>query len=90
MGFSPVFLRTQVVAGLLRYLAVIHHGRGRGKFIESDAPAFWQVQVETALREHEEALTDALDNRSSLASAQLTDVLNEMALTLLARLYPDD
>ena len=93
--FSSEFLRTQVVAGLLRYLAVIHHGRGRGLFIESDAPTFWQVEVEAAVLAHEEALTDALDNASdrptsNRALAQFIDLLNEMAQTLLARLYPDD
>lgn len=88
--FSPEFLRTQVVAGLLRYLAVIHHGRGRGQFNESEAPSFWQTEVEAVVLAHDDALTDALDNRSPLALAQLTDLLNEIALTLLARLYPDD
>ena len=91
--FSSEFLQTQVVAGLLRYLAVTHHGRGRGKFIESEAPAFWQAEVEAAVLQHEEALTDALDGAPSRHTteqslAQLTDVLSATALAVLDRLYP--
>jgi hypothetical protein len=93
--FSSEFLRTQVVAGLLRYLAVIHHGRGRGLFIESDAPTFWQAEVEAAVLAHEETLADALKNASDrptsdLALAQLTDILNAMAQAVLAQLYPQE
>ena len=93
--FSSEFLRTQVVAGLLRYLAVIHHGRGRGLFIESEAPTFWQAEVEAAVLVHEEALTNALDNASdrptsNLALAQFTDLLNALARDVLTRLYPQE
>jgi hypothetical protein len=90
--FSSEFLRTQVVAGLLRYLAVTHHGRGRGKFIESDAPAFWQAEVEAAVLTHEEALADVLDSAPYPSTTEslvpLTEVLNAMALAILERLYP--
>ncbi len=91
--FSEDFLRTQVLAGLLRYLAVIHHGRGRGKFTESEAPTFWQTEVEAVVLAHEEALTDTLAMASGRASADkaldpLSDLLNGMAVALLERLYP--
>ena len=93
--FSSAFLRTQVVAGLLRYLAVIHHGRGRGLFIESEAPTFWQAGVETAVLAHEEALAHALDNASErppsdLALTHLTGILNALAQDVLTRLYPQE
>ena len=48
MQFSVEFLRTLLVASILRYLAVAHFGRGRGNFLESEAPAFWQEEVEQA------------------------------------------
>ena len=93
--FSSAFLRTQVVAGLLRYLAVIHHGRGRGLFIESEAPTFWQAGVETAVLAHEEALADALNQASErppsdLALTHLTGILNALARDVLTRLYPQE
>ena len=47
--FSDEFLRTLVVASVLRYLAVAHFGRGRGNFIEGEAPAFWQAEVESSV-----------------------------------------
>ncbi|MFZ2219677.1 MAG: DUF3482 domain-containing protein [Rhodoferax sp.] len=93
--FSSAFLRTQVVAGLLRYLAVIHHGRGRGLFIESEAPTFWQAGVETAVLAHEEALAHALNQASErppsdLALTHLTGILNALAQDVLTRLYPQE
>ncbi|MEO7954771.1 MAG: DUF3482 domain-containing protein, partial [Polaromonas sp.] len=51
--FSDEFLRTLLVASVLRYLTVAHFGRGRGNFAESEAPTFWQGAVETAVLAHE-------------------------------------
>jgi hypothetical protein len=51
--FADPFLRTLVVSSVLRYLAVAHFGRGRGNFVEGEAPAFWQAQVEQTLAQHE-------------------------------------
>ena len=56
MQFADPFLRTLLVGAVLRYLAVAHFGRGRGQFIESEAPAFWQVEVEAALARREAEL----------------------------------
>jgi hypothetical protein len=47
--FADAFLQTRFVGGILRYLAVAHFGRGRGNFVEGEAPAFWQVEVEKAV-----------------------------------------
>ena len=49
MRFTDAFMRSLVVAGVLRYLAVAHFGRGRGHFIDNEAPAFWQSEVEQAV-----------------------------------------
>lgn len=93
--FSPDFIRTQWVAGLLRYLAVIHHGRGRGKFIEAEAPVFWQSAIEQALTEHDEALTDALSHATRGAATEsdllpLAEALKASTRATLAALYPSD
>jgi hypothetical protein len=50
--FAPPFLRTLMVSSILRYLAVAHFGRGRGNFVEGEAPPFWQAAVEEALQAH--------------------------------------
>lgn len=47
--FAEAFLHTLLVSAVLRYLAVAHFGRGRGNFVEGEAPGFWQAEVERAL-----------------------------------------
>ncbi len=91
--FSDAFLRTLVVAGLLRYLAVAHFGRGRGDFVQGEAPAFWQDEVEAAVAPNESALADVWrEARSDVtghnANAVLAALLAEMAARILNRLYP--
>lgn len=82
--FSDEFLRSLVVAGLLRYLAVAHFGRGRGGFVESEAPAFWQDEVERQLASHEAALLPALRGEP----ARLAALLQRIMAQVLQRLYP--
>jgi len=94
MQFTDAFLRTLVVAGILRYLAVAHFGRGRGNFVESEAPAFWQDEVEHAVARHENALLEAWkelrrDKSPEQAAARLAPTITAIAGDTLARLYPD-
>jgi len=87
--FSDDFLRAQLNAALLRYLAVIHFGRGRGQFVLSEAPSFWREQVESAVSANEAAISHAFDVlRSSPATAPLQAVLSQMASRILKSLYP--
>lgn len=93
VSFSSDFIRTQLVAGLLRYLAVIHHGRGRGKFNNSATPVFWQSAIEQAVSMHDEALSEALSplQRGALSDATLAPLaqaLKATTLATLAALYP--
>lgn len=91
--FADNFLRSLVVASLLRYLAVAHFGRGRGNFVEGEAPAFWQAEVEQAVALHEQRLAGlwpslrAEKTRDS-AAAELNTMLSGITRTILARLYP--
>ena len=94
MQFTDAFLRTLVVAGILRYLAVAHFGRGRGNFVEGEAPAFWQDEVEQAVMRHDGALLEAWkelrrEKSPELAAAHLAPVITAIAGDTLARLYPD-
>ncbi len=93
MRFSDEFLRSLVVAGLLRYLAVTHFGRGRGKFLDDDGPGFWQDAVESALD------LDALEAASVLrkvrsrsttqgAVAALGATLKQVSMRIFETLYP--
>lgn len=88
---SNDFLRTLLVSNVLRYLAVAHFGRGRGNFVESEAPPFWQQEVEQAvvLRESEvSALWHTLREQEEGDLAPACAVVTAIAAHVLERLYP--
>ena len=94
MQFTDAFLRTLLVAGVLRYLAVAHFGRGRGNFVESEAPAFWQDEVEQAVARHEGAVAEVWkdvrrEKSGELAAERAQPVITAITSDVLARLYPD-
>ena len=91
--FSDDFLRNLLVASLLRYLAVAHFGRGRGNFVDAEAPAFWQHEVEAALARHETELATAwrmlrAEVVPEKVVAIFSSTLVRVASDLLRRLYP--
>ena len=92
--FTDEFLRTLLVASVLRYLTVAHFGRGRGHFAQSEAPAFWQTEVEQAVAAEEAAvgrLWQALRLASSGADAPADAaqaVLLRITSSVLRQLYP--
>jgi hypothetical protein len=91
--FAPSFLRTLMVSSVLRYLAVAHFGRGRGNFVEGEAPPFWQAAVEDAVQAHcpdPERLWQAVRMApdSAAATRALTDTLENVAGEVFERLYP--
>jgi Domain of unknown function (DUF3482)/50S ribosome-binding GTPase len=92
--FADPFLQTLLVGTILRYLAVAHFGRGRGNFVEGEAPAFWQAEVEQALASQAgdlAALWHALREAGDVEAARalVEPVVARIADTTLARLYPD-
>jgi hypothetical protein len=93
MQFSVEFLRTLLVASILRYLAVAHFGRGRGNFQESEAPAFWQEEVERAAALFDadlSALWQALrkDGAHYKSLAEAERIVTGIASHTLDQLYP--
>jgi hypothetical protein len=91
--FADAFLTSLLVAAILRYLAVAHFGRGRGNFVEGEAPAFWQQEVERAVAVHADAIEHAwrdirTEPDAGKAAAQLGDVVSAIAAHTLAQLYP--
>lgn len=93
MQFSDEFLRTLLVASVLRYLAVAHFGRGRGNFVEGEAPAFWQDEVERAVAAHHQELSGlwkSVRGEAGVAKASvaLRGVVVRIASDTLAQLYP--
>jgi hypothetical protein len=90
--FADAFLHTLLVGCVLRYLAVAHFGRGRGHFVEGEAPPFWQGEVERAVGESVDLprlWRQVRDSASTeAATALVAPVVAEITGKTLARLYP--
>lgn len=91
--FADAFLHTLLVSAVLRYLAVAHFGRGRGNFVEGEAPGFWQEEVERAVAAQDGGLAalwrsvrEAPDVEQ--ATALVEPVLARVTGITLASLYP--
>jgi len=88
--WSDEFLDGLVRSGVLRYLAVAHFGRGRGRYVEGEAPSFWQGEVEQAMAGQSEALHAAWQAARSGEPIEdrLADMLRAVTAQSLERLYP--
>lgn len=91
--WSGDFLNALVRSSVLRYLAVAHFGRGRGKYVEGEAPPFWRAEVEQQFNEHEavfRALWDASLEPSSPEKLMpdLQAAIAKMTIGALEKLYP--
>ena len=91
--FADPFLQSLLVSAVLRYLAVAHFGRGRGNWVEGEAPAFWQEEVERALGEHATTHPDLWKSvraaPDEAAAVKLVEaVLRSATDATLAKLYP--
>jgi 50S ribosome-binding GTPase/Domain of unknown function (DUF3482) len=92
VAFSEEALMGAAQAGLLRYLAVAHFGRGRGQWSQGEAPAHWGPAVAQALAAQREALAAAWQQRGQLTQAELAvrlqPLLHHAAQAVLRGLYP--
>ena len=85
LRWSPEMLLTFARLALLRYLAVAHHGRGRGRFTAAIEPATWTAALDPVLQSVEPEL------RAALATAEadaLHRPLSTAAREALAQLHP--
>jgi hypothetical protein len=92
--FADPFLRTLLVGSVLRYLAVAHFGRGRGNFVEGEAPPFWQAEVERSVAAHEAELAPLWKAAraapdAAAAAAPVQALLGRVTVETLERLYPE-
>ena len=92
--FADPFMQSLFTGAILRYLAVAHFGRGRGNYVESEAPPFWQAEVEAALTASgidQPRLWQAVRAAPDLGAAtNLVDAaLTPVVTATLRRLYPD-
>jgi hypothetical protein len=71
-------------AALLGYLAVAHHGRGRGAWVAQDPPAVWTAAVTQVVAERASDIAalwqqrEALLAQASAASKRDTDTLQQL------------
>jgi len=73
---------------------VAHFGRGRGHFAQSEAPAFWQTEVEQAVAAEDAPVSrlwqalrlPASDADASVGAAQA--LLLRITSSVLRKLYP--
>jgi hypothetical protein len=90
--WSEDFLDGLVRSSVLRYLAVAHFGRGRGRYIEGEAPSFWKGEVEQAMAEQRDALRALWQDARSgdgTVDGRLADAVGGVTARALERLYPD-
>ncbi|MEO8195140.1 MAG: DUF3482 domain-containing protein [Thermoanaerobaculia bacterium] len=92
--WTDAVLHDLASAALLGYLAVAHHGRGRGEWAPHESPAHWQTTVTAVLADRRAAFDRLWAERGEETDAaalavRLTGPLTEAARALLARLYPD-
>lgn len=93
LAWTDAVLHEFTEAALLGYLAVAHHGRGRGAWVDGPGPAFWADRVHEALEPQRAALEAAWARRdASTTPAALADALQApleaACAALLKSLYP--
>jgi hypothetical protein len=89
------FLDGLLRAGVLRYLAIAHYGRGRGRFVEGESPAFWFDAVQSLIAERADTLhalwSRAREGGSLEDTARgIAQVLRVLTADALTRFYPAD
>ena len=88
------FLDGLLRAGVLRYLAIAHYGRGRGRFVEGESPALWFDSVQALIAERLDAL-HAIWSRAREGGSlddttrDIEQVLRVLAADALTRFYPE-
>jgi hypothetical protein len=96
LRWDPKVLDALFASALLGYLAIAHHGRGRGAWVAQDPPTAWVVAVDEAMVAQRAAL-DALWLRpvgqsdstpSAPLAARIQRLIEPTCIDVLDRLYP--
>jgi Domain of unknown function (DUF3482)/50S ribosome-binding GTPase len=94
--WDPKVLDALFASALLGYLAVAHHGRGRGAWVAQEPPAAWINAVDAAMKEQRDALDGLWQRKGEGEPAQTVEAFSQRVQTVfesacaavLARLYP--
>ncbi len=88
LAWDDVVLDKLLRSALLGYLAVAHHGRGRGNWRASEPPAAWGEAVDAALASHRGAVQALWQQRAAwLADTAMADVPSAWQAALLSLLH---
>lgn len=93
LGWGAASLDALAAAAILRYLAVAHFGRGRGRYVEGEAPAFWLGVVSGVVANYTDSLHELWEQAARGESAvqvrfDLQQILAGVTLEILEKLYP--
>ena len=98
VAWDNAVLATLLANALLGYLAIAHHGRGRGAWVAAEPPPRWLAAVQAVLAERQDAVDELWRQRQVLLKAEPLDpqalqaplaaLLHNASAALLARLYP--
>jgi hypothetical protein len=90
--WEPQVLDALLGSALLGYLAVAHHGRGRGAWVAQEPPAAWSQAVEAATSERRAELAavwrGAADADAAATAKALQPLIEAAGTDVLRRLYP--
>jgi hypothetical protein len=94
LSWPDDFLDGLFRASVLRYLAIAHYGRGRGRYVEGEAPAFWHHEVQAELeprigRLHETWANARASGHVNATVPALQREFRAVTAAVLRRLYRD-
>jgi hypothetical protein len=92
--WSAEFLVQRVRALVLLYLAIAHYGRGRGEWVQGEAPDHWPPLVDEVVDKRRDALERALRSTAEAVpadelAASLEPEMAAIVREVLGRLYPE-
>jgi len=93
LRWDPRVLDALLASALLGYMAVAHHGRGRGAWVAQAPPAAWVAAVEAAVAQQQGALQAlwqqrAADETHAALSLRVQGVVEPACADILTQLYP--
>jgi hypothetical protein len=95
VAWSDEAMGPLVQAALLRYLAVAHFGRGRGEWVQGEAPPHWPQAVAEVLESQRDAYATLWQGRGDRQGSEadplapaLRPLLTACTRAVLQRLYP--
>jgi len=88
LAWDARVLDALLASALLGYLAIAHHGRGRGAWIDEAPPAHWTAAVSDVMSARRGEIDALWAQRPLPLQARLEGLLAASSADLLIRLYP--